>query len=40
MAGKVGMWRTHGEVGAALAAPTFGPEMGISNYVGMPDIIH
>ena len=28
----------HGAVGTALAAPTFAPQMGVSNYVGVSDI--
>ena len=29
----------HGAVGAALAAPTFGPKMGVCNYLGVSDIV-
>ena len=29
----------HGAVGAALAAPTLGPKMGVSIYVGVSDVI-
>ena len=36
---KLGAARRTRAFGAALAAPTFGLKMGVSNYVGVPDVI-